>query len=186
MPSHKTPNLVGPAQRNGRAPESAAGRSGAGPATATARLAVVGYGCHLRGDDAIGLLVAEEMQRGVLPPGVEIRSLDRDGTALLDAWEGCELAVVIDAAVTGAPAGTLHRFDGKRLPPPAALRLSSSHEIGLREAIELGATLGRLPDRLVILGIEARAFEPGAPLTREVEAALPAAHTAVLRELGIL
>jgi len=136
------------------------------------RRVVVGIGNAARGDDAAGLIAARRLH------GVEYEG---DPVALLDAWQGAEVAVVIDAVRSGAAPGTVHRFDASRTPLPAALRSSSStHAVGLAEAIELGRALARLPPRLIVYGIEGERFDAGAGLTPAVAAAIGAVAAAVL------
>jgi hydrogenase maturation protease len=90
-------------------------------------------------------------------------------------WREADVAVVIDAVSSGAEPGTVHRFDATSAPLPARLRGStSSHALGLAEAIELGRTLGRLPGRLIVYGIEGERFEAGTELTPAVAAAVEA------------
>ena len=94
---------------------------------------------------------------------------------MLEIWDGAALAVVVDAVSSGAEPGTVHRFDAVAAPLPARLRTSTStHAVGLTEAIELARALGRLPDRLIVYGIESGRFEAGAALTPAVRAALDA------------
>ncbi len=58
----------------------------------------------------------------------------------------------MDAVRTGATPGTLHRFaDPAALPAAASV---SSHGLGVGEALALGAALGELPPRVVVLGGE--------------------------------
>ena len=52
------------------------------------------------------------------PAGVEVRELEGDATALVDAWSGAEHAVVVDAAQSGAEPGTIRRFDAGAGPLP--------------------------------------------------------------------
>ena len=59
----------------------------------------------------------------------------------------------------------------------------SSHAIGLPEAYALGEALGRLPDRLVVLGIDVVDVNYGVGLTPAIAAAVPAAVESVLAEL---
>ena len=135
---------------------------------------VVGIGNEARGDDAAGLIAARRL---------EALALEGDAIALLDVWRGADVAVVIDAVSSGAAAGTVHRFDASREPLPASLRRSSStHALGLAEAIELGRALDRLPARLIVYGIEAERFEAGAALTPAVAAAIESVAAAVRRE----
>ncbi|HET9738341.1 MAG TPA: hydrogenase maturation protease [Solirubrobacteraceae bacterium] len=132
---------------------------------------VIGIGNAARGDDAAGLITARRLG------GLEHEG---DPVALLDVWREADVAVVIDAVSSGAAPGTVYRFDATAAPLPAQLRGSSStHALGLAEAIELGRTLGRLPRRLIVYGIEGERFEAGAELTPAVAAAVEAVAGAV-------
>ena len=67
----------------------------------------------------------------------------------------------------GPVPATIHRFDASDAALPLASG-ASTHDLGLSDAIELGRALDLLPARLVVLGIEGRTFELGAPLSPEV------------------
>ena len=126
---------------------------------------VIGVGNELRGDDAAGPLVMAQLRE----TGLEV-STCHDGTELLDLWQGVHLAIVVDAVVTGAPAGTIHRFT-ERLRMGA--KPSSTHTLGVDHAVELARALGRLPPKLIVYGIEGTAFGVGEPLSAAVSAAIP-------------
>jgi hydrogenase maturation protease len=130
---------------------------------------VVGVGNAWRGDDGAGLELARRL-RGLA--GVDVRELDGDPAALLDALAGAGEAIVIDAVRSGAPPGTIHRLDAAAL--PAGLRSASSHALGVAEALALGRALDRLPARLELYGIEAGELAPGAPLSAPVARAVEA------------
>ncbi|WP_169982540.1 MULTISPECIES: hydrogenase maturation protease [unclassified Microbispora] len=133
-----------------------------------AETVVVGLGSDLRGDDAAGLEVARRL-RGTLPPSVAVVESCGDPAALVEAWSGAALAIVVDAVSSGAPPGTVH------MPVPMPLRsrsLAGSHGLGPADAVELGRALGRLPGELVVVGIEGGDFTPGAPMTPPVLAAV--------------
>ena len=149
------------------------------------RVVVVCLGNRYRGDDAAGPAIAD-LLRERLPAGVELAAVEDEPTRLLDAWQGADAAVVVDAITSGAPAGTLHRFDASAEPVPARAFRSSTHAYGLAETVELGRALGRLPRRLVILGVEGASAAAGTRLTPAVEAALEPAADAVLGELAAL
>lgn len=132
---------------------------------------VIGVGNAARGDDAAGVIAARRLG------GLEHEG---DPVALLHVWCDADTAIVIDAVSSGAPPGTVHRFDATAAPLPTKLRGSSStHALGLAEAIELGRTLGQLPARLIVYGIEGERFEAGAELTPAVAAAIEAVVEAV-------
>ena len=133
---------------------------------------VVGVGSAWRGDDAAGLAVAAAL-RDERPGGVEaVEHAAGDPAALIDLWDGAADVVVVDAVSSGAAAGTVHHFDACAGPLPAELFGSSTHALGLADAVELARALDRLPARLRIVGIEGRAFGHGAGLTPAVEHAV--------------
>lgn len=138
-------------------------------------------GNALRGDDAAGLLVAGLV--GELgEPEVEVVMLEGEPTRLIDAWDDTPLAVVVDAASSGAAGGSVRRFDAIAEPLPAAVGASSSHALGLGEAIEIARALRRLPPRLIVYAVEGECFEAGSPVSPAVAAAVEPTARAVLRE----
>lgn len=125
---------------------------------------MIGVGNAVRADDAAGLLVARALG------GVE---LEGDTSALIDLLDGVDEAVIVDAVRTGAPAGTVQRFDAGAAPLPASLSSSAStHLVGLADAIELARALDRLPPRVTVYAIEGERFDTGAPISPRVAAAI--------------
>ncbi len=136
------------------------------------RVVVIGIGNVYRGDDAVGLAVAERL-RAREPSGVTVLDCEQEPTRLLDAWEGADVALVVDAAASGAvEAGTVHRFDTSEGRIPARVFRSSTHAFGVGDAVELARALGRLPGRVVVYGVEGADFTTGAALSAPVEAAV--------------
>jgi hydrogenase maturation protease len=152
--------------------------AGSGPGS----VKVIGVGSRWRCDDAAGLVAARRI-RELAPAGVGVTELEGEPVSLLDVWEGMHEALVIDAVSSGSAPGTVHRVDAhaRRLPEPLAG--SSTHTLGLAEAIELGRALDRLPARLIVYGIEGERFESGDAITPAVEAGIEETVTAVMGEL---
>jgi len=142
---------------------------------------VVGLGAQDRGDDAVGAAVAGAV--AVRLAGVAV-VVHEDPTGLLDVWAGHDPVVVVDAVRTGAAAGTVHHLETVTAGLPIRSGHAGTHAIGLAEMVELGRALGRLPERLVVVGIEAERFDHGAPLSPAVAAAVPVAVRRVCEELG--
>jgi hydrogenase maturation protease len=132
-----------------------------------------------RGDDAVGPLVAERLRAA----GATLLDCNEEPTRLIDAWDGLELVVIVDAVRSGAAPGTIHRLDSDTLPLPPDLGLASTHAFSVADALELGRALGRAPRRVVVLGVEGGAFELGDRLTPAVEAAIPRVVEQTLAEL---
>jgi hydrogenase maturation protease len=140
---------------------------------------VIGVGNAFRGDDAAGLAVVGEIETS---DGVVSRAHEGETVGLLDVWRGFDAAVLVDTIRSGAPAGTIHRIDASVEPVPSPLRRASSHTIGLGETIELARTLGGLPERVIIYGVEGARFEAGAEMSAAVRAALDELTEAVSEE----
>ena len=146
------------------------------------KVVVVGVGNAVRGDDAAGLVVAERVRRRAAD-GVDVVECEQEPTRLLDAWAGADLALVVDASLSGAEPGTIRRFDAIAEHVPARTFRSSTHAFGIGDAVELGRALGRLPERVVVFGIEGADFALGSGLSAPVASAVDEVAEAVLGEL---
>ena len=140
---------------------------------------MIGLGNALRGDDAAGLEVAARLSE---EPGIAVQAHDGEALDLLERWRGAGAIVLVDAVRSGAAAGTIHRIDASAEPVPQTLRRASSHTIGIAEAIELARTLGELPERVIVYGVEGARFDAGAGLSAAVAGALESLTEAVISE----
>lgn len=123
-----------------------------------------------RGDDGVGPLVAEQLERAA-PEGLVVRRYTDGLLGLLDDWRGFPRVICVDAvAPLGAP-GQVHVIDPARESLPQLAPATSTHGVGLAEVIRLGHALGTLPPYLVIYGIEADCFDHGAAMTPAIRAA---------------
>jgi hydrogenase maturation protease len=132
---------------------------------------VLGIGNPDRGDDAVGRAVAGHL-RGLSVANIKVIEHDGEGTALLTHFDGAAMAFLVDASASGAPAGTIRRFDVSAAPTPDLAFGLSTHGLGLSMAIELARALGQLPPRCIIYAIEGASFETGAPLSPPAQAAV--------------
>ena len=139
-------------------------------------LLVLGVGNAGRGDDAAGLEVA----RRVGAAGIRAVELG-EPIALLDAWDGASEVIVVDAVRSGAEPGTVHRLDARAGPLPARRFQASTHHVSVAGVVELGRSLGRLPDRLEVYGIEGGRFEAGNVLVPAVRRAVEEVATGLTR-----
>lgn len=150
----------------------------------TRRIAVVGVGNPERGDDAAGCLVVRRL-RSELPPGIAVLQQSADVAELIQTLAGHHAVFIIDAVQTGtAQPGHVHRIDAQAGPLPAGCSDVSTHGFGVREAIELARTLGRLPPTVVIFGIEVAEFTLGRPPTNAVAAGMERVIDALRAEVG--
>lgn len=148
-----------------------------------ARWLVLCCGNPLRGDDAAGRIGARHLA-GRLPPDAVLREVQGDIDLVLDAWQGFERVVVLDAISSGAAPGSVHRFDASETPLPVEVRTCSTHGLGVAGAVELARSLGQLPECVIVYGVEGANFSPGASLSHEIERGVEEAARALLEELG--
>jgi hydrogenase maturation protease len=144
----------------------------------TGRAVVIGIGNGWCGDDAAGLLAAEDV-RGRLPD-LAVVEIDGEPSRLLDNLVGFDRVVVIDAVRSpDAKPGTIHRIDATTDELPETFG-ASTHHFSLADAVELARSLGRLPQGLVVYGIEGRSFDVGSePDPVVIEAAAEVARRIV-------
>ena len=130
---------------------------------------VIGLGNEFRRDDAIGLIAARRLRE----QGIAAQEHEGDLAGLIDQWKSAEGLILIDAVKSGAIPGTVHRRDVSATPLDREVFKSSTHALGLADAVELSRMLGTLPSRVLVFGVEVRDVSAGVGLSLEVERALP-------------
>lgn len=143
---------------------------------------VVGIGHPFRRDDAVGWLVADRVERLGLAEVTVLRH-HGEGTDLMARWQGYERVVLVDAACAGSIPGTVRHWDDPTAVPAAGFP-KSSHVFGLAEALSLAASLGRLPPRMRVVGIEGADFSVGEGLAPRVSESVDAAVMLVINFMG--
>jgi hydrogenase maturation protease len=141
---------------------------------------IIGVGNPTRTDDGVGLRVAREL-RG---RGVDVIELCAGGLRIMEAMQGYDEAVVIDAVESGGIPGAIHRFRESDL---AQTRNSgSTHDGSLALALAVGRAAGlRIPAAVRIWAVEAGDVETfSESLTPEVEAAVAPVTEAIWREMN--
>jgi hydrogenase maturation protease len=155
-----------------------------------ARILVAGVGNVFLGDDGFGVALAGRLAERTLPPGVEVVDFGIRGMDLAYALgEGWNAVVLLDAAPTGAPPGTLSVIEPEIDAGEPAL---DAHGMDPVKVLALaGALGGPLPRTLVVACAPAVVPDPDedvvvAELSEPVRAAIDAGVELVdslLREL---
>lgn len=148
---------------------------------------IIGIGNPMRGDDGIGPAAIACLERTDLADAVlgpELIVLDGEPARLMEAWRDRRRAIIIDAARCDTAAGSIHRIDVGTEPLPPWATGASSHSAGLAEAVALGRALDRLPERLIVFGIEPADVSLGEGLSSELRATLPTLLEQVATEAG--
>ena len=143
---------------------------------------IIGIGNPLRHDDGAGPAVVQRL-RQQLPPTVTIIEHNGDGANLMECWDSTDEVVLVDAACSGGEPGTVYRFDASETPLSRGLFHYSSHLFSVAEAVEMARSLGRLPKRLIVYGIEGAMFDYGVGLSPTTASAVETVAKAILADL---
>jgi len=141
---------------------------------------ILGLGNLLLSDEGVGVHVIRGLQELGLPGGVEVVDGGTAGFELLPFLKEAERVIVVDAARGGGKPGSVYRLKPGEL--SEATPGLSLHQLSLREVLQAAELLGIKPE-VVIIGVEPERIAPGMDLSPAVEAALPRAIDAVLKEL---
>jgi hydrogenase maturation protease len=152
------------------------------------RIKLLGLGHYLRGDDEIGLELVRRWKvkhEAEYPETlIEVEILESPGVNLLGALAGLDAAVLVDAVQSGAPPGTVLKFGEEDL-VVFGKGSGSVHGWGAAETLALGRRLVPeiLPPVIILIGVEAVAFELGEGLSPAVRASIPKALGMINRVL---
>ncbi|UCD11696.1 MAG: hydrogenase maturation protease [Nitrospinaceae bacterium] len=146
---------------------------------------LIGIGHPYRGDDQAGLRVARRLKAHA-DAGLEIVEHTGEAAGLMALFEGRDSVILVDAVSSGQAPGSLLRFDAARNPLPAGCFGTSTHYLGVAEAIEWARALGRLPQVVQVYGIEGVNFSPGGALSKQVEEAVDRLVREILSERGAI
>lgn len=129
---------------------------------------VIGLGNEFRCDDGCGPLVARLIDQKRCA-GVKIIQPLSDGTGMVMEWSGADAAFVVDSVRSGAAPGRIFRFEPLvETIPETVFRPTSTHRLSITQIVRLAQALGRLPQRLIVYGIEGTNFEHGTDMTPAV------------------
>lgn len=132
------------------------------------KVLLIGIGNEYRSDDRIGLEVARQIRKKQFPC-VIVKEESGEGTALMEAWRGCESVIIRDAVSSGVKPGTIFEIDARGKNVPAKFFHYSTHAFSVAKAIELARTMKTFPSRVLVYGIEGADFSAGTNISHAVQ-----------------
>jgi hydrogenase maturation protease len=105
------------------------------PILASFKTLVLGLGNVLMGDEGIGVYTVRELEKHLLPPGVDCLDGGTGGFTLLEPLEDADRIIIIDAASDGNPIGTVTRTTPQfsRDYPPTL----TAHDVGMKDLLDM-------------------------------------------------
>jgi hydrogenase maturation protease len=134
------------------------------------KVLLIGIGNEYRSDDRIGIEVARQIRKKQFP-SVIVKEESGEGTALMEAWQGFQNIIIVDAVSSGAMPGTIFRIDANKETIPIKFFHYSTHAFSVSEAIELARAMNVLPAKFVVYGIEGNNFTAGVDISPPVKEA---------------
>ncbi|WP_373506561.1 hydrogenase maturation protease [Thiocapsa sp.] len=136
---------------------------------AGAKVLIIGYGSPIRGDDAIGPLVADRLEREGVPEGVEVISRHILTAELVADLVEHDRVIFLDAAVDGPPGEVRCR----QLAPDASAMSTMAHFLDPRELLAWCETLyGQVPETFLVSACGTSFDYANYSLTPDAEAAM--------------
>ena len=149
------------------------------------QVAVLGLGNVLMGDDALGPHVIAHLIAGYeFPSEVEVEDLGTPGLDLHPHLAGHDVVILVDVVKSQGEPGELKLYDKAQVLKHAPGPRVSPHDPGVKEALLALEFAGACPQEVLLVGVIPDVtcnLEVG--LSKEVQAAIPKAEAAVLKEL---
>lgn len=117
---------------------------------------ILGCGNPLVGDDGIGIHVIERLKgmHSDLPDDVELIDAGVCGLDMLNMMEGADNIIIVDAVKGAGNAGSIHRFELDDIRGATSTSIVSIHETCLADVLCIAEHVQKMPEKLVIFGIE--------------------------------
>lgn len=146
------------------------------------RVVVIGVGNLLQKDEGVGIRAIQALEKMNLPEDVKLVD---GGTSpdLIAYTRAGDKMIIIDCAKAGGKPGDIYRFKPEDLAAGKGT-LTSAHEMGVAENLNLMSLTGNKPKNVVIIGIEPTEIDWGMELSAVLKKKLPELIKVVLGEIG--
>ncbi len=144
---------------------------------------ILGVGNILLSEDGGGGRVIKAMKGVALPDNVEVLDGGTGALDLIDVMAGRDKVIIIDAVKGGGQPGAIYRFGCDQL-SQGNMPISSIHQWGLAEELNMMELLGISPRETVIIGVEPEQVDWGLEPSPTLKKRIPDIAALVLRELA--
>ena len=135
-------------------------------------LKVIGLGNILRGDDGIGPVIIQNLQKSGKSHQIHLIDAGSDAFTILDHLLGSEPVLILDCARMGKEPGTVQKIltkDAKLLPGNLGMSL---HGYSLAEVWQIALSMG-VENNLAVIGIEPDSVVFNSGLSEAVKKSIP-------------
>ncbi|MCL4511532.1 MAG: hydrogenase maturation protease [Bacteroidetes bacterium] len=149
------------------------------------KIAVVGLGNILMGDDGIGVRVVEQLEREkCLSRSVTLIQGETAGITILPYIEDAEAVIFVDAVIFDGEYGEVKIFKDDEIQTDRGPPLSV-HELGLKDVVSLIELYFHHKPDIALIGIKPKSIAEGLEISPEVEKSIPIAARTIMNEIEI-
>jgi len=144
---------------------------------------IIGIGNTLYSDEGVGVHLIPYLNE-VLPeiPNIEIIEGNTDGMKLLGPVEDADYLIIIDAINAGKKPGTVITIRDEEIPKYFGVKMSI-HQIGFQEILFAARLRDKLPEKMVMFGVQPESFELGLELSETVKNKVPEVVNLVVEQI---
>jgi len=145
-------------------------------------VAVVGVGNLLMKDEGVGVHILEYLAKKGIPENVSLFDAGTAFSEIISEMEGYEKLIIVDAVHGGGKPGTVYCFEIEDVQTRKGFFLSL-HDVGVIEALQMERLIGKIPERIIFMGIEPFKVEPGMELSPEIMAGMEKLLEMIFKEI---
>jgi hydrogenase maturation protease len=148
------------------------------------RVAVVGLSGTHHHDDNVGVIVARRLQEQS-SNGLCVVEIEGNALELEDIMKDYDWVILVDSSFAGGEPGRIYRLESQERPGYADwFPYFSTHTPWLCESVNLATTMGEMPSRLLLFGVEGKDYSEGDGLSPEVEHSIDEVVGQLLAEIA--
>ncbi len=148
------------------------------------KIAVLGIGNLLMGDEGFGVHVIRHLEENYrFPDQVLLHDVGTAGIYLGPVLEEADLVLVIDVISSDNPPGTLEFLDQEMISGRIVQSAMSPHQLGILEIIDICRLRGREPERVEFFCVVPRRIELGLDLTPELQRQVPVVSDRIVQRI---
>lgn len=149
------------------------------------KIAIVGLGSILMGDDGAGPYCLELLQGAYeFPPEVELVELGTPGPEFGHILLDWNKLIVLDSVEAAGDPGEVRVYNRTEILSRSSPQRLSPHDPSLRDALLTADFVGEGPEEVVLIGVIPAKVEMGTELSPAVQAAVPQVENQVMEVLA--
>lgn len=146
------------------------------------KLIILGLGNPLFQDEGLGVHVIHQLMHEEMNNRIELIDGGTDGLGLLEIVERADYLIIVDAIDGNLTAGTVKKLDASQIPLIITKKLSP-HQFSFQEVLALAHLRNKVPQKMILIGVQPKSLDWGTELTREVAAVVPVIINLIYKEI---